>query len=108
MGRARQGHKYADGTATGEPSGANRDLGADRGRQRGERNGMGTTADEGMRRGAQGRATEAGRWQVRAVPRWAVLYTGRGGGERAKREGLGTRGILIIPKQYKKKVGRKG
>ena len=46
---------------------------------------QGTAADAGMRRGVQGQAAEAGGC-VRATPRWAALRTGRGGGERVKRE----------------------
>ena len=52
----------------------------------GERTGTGTAEDAGTRRGAQGRAAEAGGWQVRETPRWAALCTGRGGGERVKRD----------------------
>ena len=45
-----------------------------------------TAADVGMRKKAQGRAAEASGWRVRATPRWEVLHTGRGGGERVKKE----------------------
>ena len=39
-----------------------------------------TGADTGMRRGAQGRAAEAGGWWVRAKYRWVALRTRRAGG----------------------------
>ena len=45
-------------------------------------------ADAGTRNGAQGQAAEADGWRVRVTPRWAALCTGRGGGERVKREGF--------------------
>ena len=64
------------------------DLGAGRGRKKGELTDMGTVADSGMRRGAQRRATEAGGWRARVTTRWEALHTGRGGGERVKRDGF--------------------
>ena len=45
-------------------------------------------ADTGMHCRVQGQAAEAGGWQVSDTPRWAVLCTGRGGGEQVKREGF--------------------
>ena len=80
------------------PPGDDRDLGAGKGRERGERTGMGTTADAGIRHGAQGRASEAGGRRVRTTSRWAALRTRKVGGERvkierdSKRNGYGWRG----------------
>ena len=54
----------------------------------GRRTGAGTAADAGTRRGAQGRAAEAGWFQVKGAPRWAALCTGRGVGERVKQYAL--------------------
>ena len=45
--------KNAEGTAAGEPQGAERYLGAGRGRQRGRQTTQDTEADTGLRRGAQ-------------------------------------------------------
>ena len=59
-----QGHIGAEGPVTGESPGADRDLVAGQGRKRRERTGTVTVADAGTRRGAQGRATEAGEWWV--------------------------------------------
>ena len=47
-----------------------------------------TAVDAGMQRGAQVQMEEDGRWRVRAMPRWAAIFTGRGGGERVKNRGL--------------------
>ena len=44
--------------------------------------------DAGTRRGAQVQAAEAGGRRVQATSRWAVLCTGRGGGERVNFRGL--------------------
>ena len=53
------------------PPGADRDLGAGRGRQRGGCTFTGTVADTGTQHGTQRRAEGAGRWEARAMSRWA-------------------------------------
>ena len=66
--------------------GADRDLGAGWGRQRGRAMSQETGADAGTRRGSQRWAAEAGGWWVRATSRWADLRTERWGWERVKNE----------------------
>ena len=67
-----EGYRYAEGTAAGEPPGADRDLGAGRGQQRG---GNDVGYDGRRRHAAQGaeRAAEASRGWVWATPRWKEL-----------------------------------
>ena len=87
------------GRARLKSKGADRDLGASRGRKRGEQNGTGTAADAGTWRGAQGQAAEASRRRVRVTSRWAALCTNRGVGEQVKidrssnRNGYGWGGV---------------
>ena len=71
-----------EGPAAGTPPGANRNLGADWGRQRGDDRTRDTTAEAGPRRGAQRRAAEAGGWRGREKSRWTMHTSGGGGGER--------------------------
>ena len=96
--------------------GDRRDLGAGRGRQRGEQTGTGTEADSGTRRRAQGRAANDGGRRVRATYRWAALRSSRGGGERVKFRGfqrgtatdgedVGKRGERTIQKTREEKGG---
>ena len=50
-----------------------------------------TTADAGMRHGAQRQSEEAGGWKVRATSRWTVICSGRGGGYQVKERGSTTK-----------------
>ena len=72
------------GPRRANPPRADRDLGAGRGRKRGEQTGTGKAADAGTWRGSQGRAAEAGGRQVRVMSRWVAFRAGGGGGERVK------------------------
>ena len=73
-----QGHRGMGGPTTDEPSGANRDLGAGRGRQRGGRTDAGTAAGAVMRRGAHRRGAAAGGLWVWAPSMWTVICAGKG------------------------------
>ena len=75
------------------PPGADRDLGAGQGRQRGGgRTFTVTAADADTRRGEKAQAEEAGRLWVRATSWWSVLCASRGGWERVQTE----RGLLQL------------
>ena len=54
---------------TGEPPGADRDVGAGQGRQMRGQTDARKTSDTGMQRGAQRQAAEAGSWWVWAPSR---------------------------------------
>ena len=69
------------------PPGADRDLGAGQGRQRGGVQSWDTAADSGTRHGAQRRAAEAGGWQRRA----AAILKVDGASHRERRWGAGAR-----------------
>ena len=63
------------------PPGDYRNMGAGRGLQRGDKQMQGSAAEAGMRRGAQSRAAEAGRWWVHMNSRWTEFCARREGGE---------------------------
>ena len=64
--------------------GTDRDLGAGRGRKRGDEQTWETAADTGTRRGVQSQAVEAGGWRVWTMSRWTAFCAGRGGGEKVQ------------------------
>ena len=71
-----------EGLASGEPPGANRELGAGRGRQRKGKQTGDMAADAGMRHGAQRQAAVDGRWRVWEMYRWKKFSVRKGRGER--------------------------
>ena len=64
------------------PLGAGRDLGAGRGRKRGNKRTQEAAADTGTWHEAQRQATEAGGWQGQLKSRWATYHASRRVGER--------------------------
>ena len=86
--RTRQGHRYAEGTATGKPPpGADRNPRTGRGRQRGGEHKQDTAADAGTRRRSQGQVVESGGGRVQETSMWTELRARIGGGESVKEKG---------------------
>ena len=68
--------------ASGEPPGANRELGAGRGQQRKGKQTGDMAADAGMRHGAQRQAAVYVRWRVWETYGWTKFSVRKGRGER--------------------------